>query len=755
MSDLCRLCSSPLRGSRRKWLFGGSGSLPILFSHVLNIPLSRSQPGSSHRSRQGKGRPEDAEFLCGKCCHSLSIFHRYDLVLSRMRQLYSQRSALLFSERDKLSLTLRTIHARAWGLPLPDPHERIHPRFSGSCNDINTAGYHNSYYNTLSPGYQNSCPSSPFPDRLSSFHGSLGSLSSGSPTKTYQNLLEKDRSLWEHESWWEDRGVTCQRCAKGDKCHSCSSWRVSDANYDVVCTVPRRRKHSRGDGGQSDISGLLRSKSLGSFGGGSSRGSVLSFSTASLERLSLTGEEEVWEPPSPAMSSPPRSSSPSPVLCEALRNLKTITYSPVKTPTRSKIPVKKIGQSESGHVSRNSRTDEDLRPEKLPEEEEKDTDWDVYMAIGSEVCRTQVSRSLRIKNTLTWLQTQLQTAQNKSTGQEKQDSPTGQEELVRELIRSLNCKEEVLEDCLSLLLNLQLTSDTGEPQTNVNEILRNREQQLKAKEAALAEETRQREAEVERLHKELRDREEDVGRLAKVLRENQATITALRDLLGEKDFTIQQLEIALDSAVRSAASQDSLRVSALREKDSLITAIQSALSSSNQDVEALADSLLSQGLDHLGGSPISESTSNPLLAQLQEKGRLLSQALSDNQQQSVKNQRDIQDLLNALGESQTLLQKQLQHCKDRLQTGAQEQKTLRNALQTKENQLREEKQKYIRDTQQAQTELAQLHGAAQERDQVTQKLLQDAQSRDQTIKRLQERLNPGGMKGTLHGCRLP
>ncbi|KAM4642670.1 uncharacterized protein O3C94_016971 isoform 2-T2 [Discoglossus pictus] len=744
MSDLCRLCSSPLRGSRRKWLFGGSGSLPILFSRVVGCPVSRTPPGSSTRSQKSKRRPEDAEFLCGKCVHSLNIYHRYDLVMSRMRQLYTQRSSRLLTERDKLCFTLRTIHAKAWGLPLPDRQSCT------SGHDVNSTANHAPYYNTLSPGYQSSCPDSPFPDRLSSFHGSLGSLSSGSPTKSYQNLMDKDRSLWENESWWENRGENCARCARGDKCHSCSSWRVSDANYDAVCTVPRRREHSRGDGGQSDSSILHRSKSLGSFGGYSSRGSLLSFSTSSLERLSLTGEEEeIWEPPSLASSPPPpRSSSPSPVLGKVLKSLKEITYSPVKTPTRSKIPVKRRGQEEPNLQDKSRTEEEDGRPGR-PVREETEGDWDVFMGIGSEVCRAQVSRSLRIQKTLNWFQTQLQTAQRDSTSHGQQNTPEGQQELVSQLIQSLKCKDEVLEDCLSLLLTLNPTSESLDPQTSLIETLRKREEELKAKEEELVEEEHKREKEKERLRMELNAREEDVGRLARVLRENQDTITALRDILGEKDFAVQQLEVTLDSAIRSAASQDALRLAALREKDALITAMQGALSSSNQDVEALADSLLTQGLNDLGGPHLPGSPPDPLLAQLQEKGRLLSQALAENQRQGTQHQRDIQDLLSALTESQTLLQKQLGHCKQRLQAGAQEQKTLREALRARDVELREEKERHARDTQQAQVLLAQLNGTVRERDHVTQKLLQDAQSRDLTIKKLQEKLMPGGMKETL------
>ncbi|XP_018411329.1 PREDICTED: uncharacterized protein LOC108786510 [Nanorana parkeri] len=385
MSDLCRLCSAPLRGSRRKWLFGGSGALPDLFSQVLGTPVQRSPPGTTSKAGKGKGQPEDAEFLCGKCCHTLSVYHRYNLVMSRMKELYEQRSVRLFKERQKLSSTLRTIHARAWGLPLPEYHSQERNLF-GSYNDLRSPGYYKSQNNFLSPGYQNSFPSSPFPDRPSSFHGSFGSLSSGTNSKSYQELLDQDRSRWAHESWWDANSAGCSRCVKGEKCHSCSSWRVSDANYESVCTVPRRKKqHSGSDAGST---GLQRSKSLGSFNDSSSstKGSLSSLSTTSLDSLCFTGEEEAgvfWEPHSPFPLSPPASlHSPRPVVGEVLKSLKEIKYSPVKTPTRSKIPVR--GQQRA----RGERGEQQIPIHQGPQEpvvEGLGEDWDTFMGVGPEV----------------------------------------------------------------------------------------------------------------------------------------------------------------------------------------------------------------------------------------------------------------------------------------------------------------------------------------------------------------------------------
>ncbi|XP_073404880.1 uncharacterized protein [Dendrobates tinctorius] len=754
MSDLCRLCSSQLRGSRRKWLFGGSGSLPALFSHVVGTPVLRNPPGSSPRLGKGKGRPEDAEFICGKCCHSLNVYHRYDQVLSRMRELYEQRSIRLVKEKEKLSFTLRTIHARAWGLPVPEylghQQDRNAYGYRGSYNDLRSPGYSKSRNNSLSPGYQNSRPTSPFTDRPGSLHSSLGSLSSGTPSKSYQNLLDHDRSMWEHESWWDNHDKGCSHCVRGEKCHSCSSWRVSDANYESVCTVPRRKKHGRSE---DDVSVLLRSKSLGSVGGEStsSKGSLLSLSASSLDSLSYAGEEGdgvvFWEAKSPLASSPPSSFSfPKPMVGELLKSLKEIKYSPIKTPTKSKIPIRGQPRVTAGSVEIHIEDDYEG-----PRVEEPVRDFDAYMCIGPEVCKTQTSRSLHIRETISWLQTQLKAAQSGSTESRQQDQMIEQQELIRDLIKRLTLKEDFLEDSLSLLLALPVACDpSGQLITDFVEKLRAREDQIQREGDELALLKSQRETEMKRLQEELTAREEDTAHLSKVLRDNQDIITALRDILVEKDFTIQRLEVALDSANRSAASQDALRLSALREKDALIAAIQGALSSSNQDVEALADSLLSQGLDDFSTSVPGLSAPNPLVSQIQEKGRLLCQAHAENQRQSVHHQRDIQDLLNALNESQTLLQEQLQHCKKRLQDGALEQKMLRESLRVKEGELQAERRRHNADRHQVQAKLLELQDSGREKDRTTKKLLKDAESRDQIIKKLQERLSlGGGMMGTL------
>uniref|UniRef100_A0A8C5MX75 Uncharacterized protein n=1 Tax=Leptobrachium leishanense TaxID=445787 RepID=A0A8C5MX75_9ANUR len=679
--------------------------------------------------------------------------------MSRMRHLYEQRSARLLSEREKLSYTLRRIHAKGWNLPLPDYQEYINecktPSNTSYC-DLRFVGRHGSRQGSLSPGYQNLCPDSPFPDGESSFNGSFRSLSSGAPSRSYQQLLSKDRSTWEHESWLEDKGDSCFRCIKGDKCHSCSSWRVSDANYETVCTVPRRRKQSRGSDGECCSVGLHRSKSLGSVGGDgrSSRGSLLSFSTSSLEALSTAGDDDTqvfWEPHSPPASSPPPPLSPSgkPVVEEALRSLKEIKYSSVMSPLHSRIPVKRRGTLRPGAEDGTRKVEEEMRLE-VPLLEVTE-DLDTFMEMGSEICQSQVIRSRRVQDTLHWLQTQLKAARTSEDTQGQTGCDAEQQDLVQELTRSLLFKEEVLENCLSLLLTLPVPPDaTGDSLVTFIEKLKEREQELKKEWEDMTENKQRREEEIRRLRLDLTKGQEDLERLARVLRENQDTITALRDHLGEKDFTIQQLEVALDSAVRTASSQDILRASALREKDSLISAMQGVLSSSNQDVEALADSLLSQGLDDLGGSVPGMPSPSPLITQLQEKGRLLSQAQTDNKTQIVQHQKDVEDLLNALNECQTLLQEQLRYCKERLQVGELEQRRLREALRGQEAQLREEKQRHAGDMYRTHTELVQLHDAARERDKTMQKLLQEAQNRDQIIKRLQEKLSQGaGMRDTL------
>ncbi|KAG8448594.1 hypothetical protein GDO86_015621 [Hymenochirus boettgeri] len=750
MSDHCRLCASPLRGSLRKWLFGGSGSLSVLYSQIMGSHVSRSPPGRSPRSNGNKGTPEDSEFLCGKCCHSLNVYHRYDLVLSRMRQLYEHRSNRLFAEKKKLSFTLRTIHAKAWGLPFPEylasSHNRNPSGYRGSCSDLSSSSIQKSKLASHLPGHRLSCPDSTFLGHQNSYHGSLGSLTPQTPTKPYQQLLEHDRSKWEHESWWKDRSESCSHCAKGERCQSCSSWRVSDDNYEIVCSVPRRKNLS-GAEELDDYPGLHRSKSLGSFGGGSSKGSLLSFSTSSLETLSFTGDDEIgvfWEPPSPLASSPSAFHCPKPFLQEALMSLKGIQYNPLNIPTHSKIPVKEK-RHKKGEPQTKIIINEKVSPREEPLGEEAEEDCDEYLGIGPEVCRTHDSHTLRIQDTINWLQAQVQKKDGCAHHNQKESSKK-ERQLIQELLRSLDLKEEVLEGCLAFLLSLPDISDSscGNVVTLI-EKLKSQEYKLKNAEDELAENFHQCKAETKRLQLVLNEKEEDLGQLSRVVRENQDTITALRDILGEKEFMIQQLEISLDSAIRSAAAQDTLRLAALLEKDALITAVQGALSSSNQDVEALADSLLSQGLDDLGGALPVVSQPETLVAQLNEKSCLLSQALTDRQKQSIKHQTDVQDLLNALNESRTLLQNQLQHCKQRLQTGAEEQTLLRDTLRMREAELRAKKQSYTYDIQQAQVEIAQLQSSLKERDMTIQKLLQDAQSRDHTIKRLQDSLSRGGV----------
>eukprot|EP00061_Rhincodon_typus_P001464 g14869.t1 len=90
MKELCRVCASELRGTRRRWIFGSGPSLDL--GTVLSQVLGRDV-------RLGDG---GGEFVCGKCASSLGRVRRYDGAVARVQALSLQAVRSLLGQRDAL-----------------------------------------------------------------------------------------------------------------------------------------------------------------------------------------------------------------------------------------------------------------------------------------------------------------------------------------------------------------------------------------------------------------------------------------------------------------------------------------------------------------------------------------------------------------------------------------------------------------------------------------------------------------------------
>ncbi|XP_029441786.1 uncharacterized protein LOC115081457 [Rhinatrema bivittatum] len=748
MNEICRICAVRLRGNQRRWVFGqgGRASLRVLLSHALGGEVGRD----------GRG-----EFLCGKCGHVLERVYRFDTVISRVQALSIERLQRLLAERDRLAGWVRHQHARH------------HPGLAGG-------GYGGEEITV-----------------------DIAHL----PHVRYQALLQEDMALSEYESWSERGGGRCQeRECRGKGCYGCGALRVDDADFEAVCGVPRRLRGLRG-GALSQLSrsksrsmpldGLLsprspRPASLG--GGGSSRGpgSFSSLSCLSLDTLPDSEGDPFEELPPP--SPPPR------LLAEALARLRGVGYRPVRAPPRCRIPVRtpggrrsprspgsplwqlelgrsggfgtregSPGPSPSGDFgARGGGRSDDVLLQLLGDFP------DEYLTLSPEFQKLQTFRRLQhafgqLKGQLEEARAELHALKETSAGRGTAGEGVGeapepglresggasgtqrQEQLIRCLTESLHSKEEILQDCLGLLRSVKPGSaPSPDPREALIEKLRER---LKERDSALEQASEKhfaslqgKEEAARQLQQALREKDRDLARLADVLRKNEEMLNALRDLLQQKDFSIQQLEASQMTMLK----QEEMRVYALQEKDAMISSLQEALASSNRDVEALAESLMGQGL----GDADSPSPSCLLFSQLQEKGRLLLQAQEERRQHSSAHQQKMEKLLSTLTGQEELLKEQRQRYGETLSSKSQEARDLRRRILGKERELAEGRAREQESTQAWRSREARLQASVEEKDHAILKLLQEGREKDQAIGKLQARFRESlslgaGMKQTL------
>ncbi|XP_063796373.1 myomegalin isoform X2 [Pseudophryne corroboree] len=191
MKDVCRICGRELCGNQRRWIFHTAAklNLQVVLSHVLNKEILRD----GH-----------AEFSCSKCAFMLERFYRFDTVIARIEALSIERLQKLLSEKDRLKHCLASLYSK------------------NNSEDGQEAKFEEGTVDT--------------PD--------LQKVQS-----TYSALLQEDFTFSGFEYWTEleEPSQEAQRCSHTEgngsvprKCHSCSSLRVPDSDYEAVCKVPRK-----------------------------------------------------------------------------------------------------------------------------------------------------------------------------------------------------------------------------------------------------------------------------------------------------------------------------------------------------------------------------------------------------------------------------------------------------------------------------------------------------------------------------------
>ncbi|KAM9512586.1 uncharacterized protein ACWYII_046456 isoform 2-T4 [Salvelinus alpinus] len=713
----CLVCGGDLHGNQRRWLFGrqnkkdgqpqtpsdslGRGSLsrssqssPWGSTMSLGSTVSLSSLSSPSKAMdllsvlthilgqsvsRGSGR---GEFLCGKCVSVLERVFKFDSVISRVRVLSSERLQKLIQERDKV---------RQW---VRSAYRQRHPqdfRMRSSTREEDGEG---------------------MGDR-----------------EGYIEMLKENMALSEYECWSEKWDAcpyfrrTGKRCTMGKNCEGCDSLRVSDSAYESVCGVPRRLPFqpfsplalSR-DKSQSMPLHWSRVPSLSS-SPASLTGSALSLRassrTESIQSLDSLGCRDPFD-------------FPDDLSLLVLRELKGIEGKPVSSPLGSKIPVLgkregrysgEVGETSSPEVTRvldfgeqnggeeaDGETNDvltELRDEFIPLHRESNTGR-VHLAVRQ--LRGQLDQAMtRIKTLETELKhgTKTKPETNVSGPEDwlKFPEKDGGNLLLQSLGHSLHSRDRVIQLALEALL-----SEVSE-----------REKRM--------------ESELEALKKAGRDREKDLSTLNTVLQCNQDIINELRVELVEKERV--QREVQKEREVWR--QRDQALTAVLQEKESLLLCLKEALESSQKDMQALSDSVISQGVS--GGGP-----EGALASQLKEKESLVIAWLQDREEHSATMCQEFSKLATALQDYQGIVQEQQQNHSQAVSSLSKQLKDTLNDLRERGKENKEAQRAWRSEKDDKEREERKLRGSLEKRDKLIEQVLLDSEERDHLLKELQQNL---------------
>ncbi|KAK1796480.1 hypothetical protein P4O66_008912 [Electrophorus voltai] len=224
--------------------------------------------------------------------------------------------------------------------------------------------------------------------------------------------------------------------------------------------------------------------------------------------------------------------------------------------------------------------------------------------------------------------------------EEKERETEGKQERIRELQTSLHHKERLLQDYSELA-----DRPGGNRDVLVHKLKQRLQERDRALERALDEKfmcVEQKEAELRKLQLRLREKERDMEKLRCVLSNNEETITSLEALLRGKALELEQVCEAWRSSQRAQRDSEDIHTHGLRERDTLISQLKTAVHTHTEEVKELKAAMLSKV--PVGSAELVEV----LRSQLQLKDRLFQELLANCSRNAQEHHAQVQDLLNAI-----------------------------------------------------------------------------------------------------------
>ncbi|XP_063057349.1 myomegalin isoform X3 [Engraulis encrasicolus] len=228
------------------------------------------------------------------------------------------------------------------------------------------------------------------------------------------------------------------------------------------------------------------------------------------------------------------------------------------------------------------------------------------------------------------------------------------EKTLKQLRNSLEHKDKLLEDYSDLL---DSAGQRGSGERSRESVITKLKQRIQERDRALERAVDEkfvcveaREVEVRRLQLQLREKERDLDKLRCTCANNQETITSLEALLRGKGLELEQVCEALCGVQTLQRNSEDRHTRGLRERDTLISQLQTSLQTHAKENETLTSSVLSK----LCVSPA--TVVEELKTRLSLKEQLIQDLLRDRSQQAQEHQAQVQDLLSTIGSRDQYIQ---------------------------------------------------------------------------------------------------
>ncbi|XP_075472962.1 myomegalin isoform X5 [Ascaphus truei] len=267
---------------------------------------------------------------------------------------------------------------------------------------------------------------------------------------------------------------------------------------------------------------------------------------------------------------------------------------------------------------------------------------------GQQQKETTWKHNQELHGALHKLQAELQdkSQQLRNLEEEKCTKLHAQEQTVQRLKQTLSQKEQLLQEYMDLLEYQQSLEKCPGGNDHVLEKLR---QRIKDRDAALERAVddkfcslEEKEKEMQQLKLITRDKERDLDRLRSVLSGNKETINSLDNLMKGKDLELEQISAAYKNLQWLKQETEEKYSRSLMERETITQQLQSALQERGKEVEEMAACFLRS--PELGSSELVQE----LHVCLQQKEKMLQEALHGRSQQAAEHEREIQELLTTI-----------------------------------------------------------------------------------------------------------